>query len=108
MCCRLAAGVEEDEGGLRDDLEILPDRSGLIDDVVERANVVVIDELVDRIQTISPGNADEDDVGSVYRLYLYDRRGFKLASRSPRRPEPQQHVLATQRVEVELAAGRSR
>jgi hypothetical protein len=41
--------------------------------VTERTNAVLIDELVDRIQTVSSGYADEGDVGSVFSLDLCDR-----------------------------------
>ncbi len=105
---RVAAGVEEDKRGLRDDLEVRPDLSGLVHDVIEPADAVVVDELIDRVETISPGDADEGDVGAVCCLNLCDRRGFTLASSSPGRPEPEQHVLAAQGVEVELAARGSR
>jgi hypothetical protein len=105
---RLAAGIKKDERGLRDDLEVLPDRPSFVNDVIERTHVVFVDELVDWIKTISSGDADEGDVGSICCLDLCDRRGFTLANSSPWRPEPQQNVLAAQRVEIKLVASGSR
>ncbi|WP_419477470.1 hypothetical protein [Ilumatobacter sp.] len=87
---------------MRHDLEVLPDRSGLVDDVGERVDLEFIDELGDRLEIVASSNADEGDIGAVSFLYLCDRRGFTTTRWSPRRPEPQQHILATQRVEVEL------
>ena len=76
--------------------------------MIETTDAIVVDELIDRIQIISPRDTDEGDVGSVLCLDLCDRRGFTLAGRSPGCPEPQQHVLAAQCVEIELATSGSR
>ena len=79
--------------GCETDLEVRPDRTGLIDDVVEGPNVELVDETIDRVDTVASGDANEHDVRAIQVLDLCDRRGFTLASRSPRCPEPQQHVL---------------
>jgi len=98
----LAARIEEDEGRLRDDLIGLPDLTSSVDDVLERIDVVVVDEPVDLLEGVSASYADKDDIGTVSFLDLCDRRGFTLTQRSPRRPEPQQHILAAQGIEIEV------
>jgi hypothetical protein len=80
---------------LRHDLELCPDLTGLVDDVLKRSDIEIFYEVDNRFEGVSARNTDERDVSAVLSLYLCDRRGFSSADRSPGRPEPQQQVLAT-------------
>jgi hypothetical protein len=100
----LATCVDEDERRLRHNLKVVPNLTGFIDDVREPADPELVDEADDLIELVAPCYSDKGDIGTVLFLDLCDRRGFTTANRSPRRPEPEHHVLTAQRVEVELSA----
>ena len=74
----------------------------------EPVDLELVDETDDLIELVAPCYSDESDVGTVLFLDLCDRRGFTSANRSPRRPEPEHHILTAQRVEIEFAAIGSR
>ena len=97
-----AVVVEEGEGWLADDAVGGPDRAVAVDDVVEAVNVETVDELFDGGGLVAAGDADDEDVVVVALLDLCDRRGFCLASGSPRGPEPEDDVTALEAVPVEL------
>lgn len=104
----LAPSVDEDERRLRRDPKVLPQRSVIIDRVLESADSERVDEVVDRGQIIPTGHTDERNLISELLMHRYDRRGFSTTRRSPRRPEPKQNIRAFQRVEVDLSTRGSR
>jgi hypothetical protein len=99
-----AVVVDEDERRLAANVELAPDRAVVVDRVGECVDAEVVDEVVDGVEVVATGDADEGDVVTVGGVDLCDRRGFGAATRSPRCPEPQQGVGPFERAEVDLAA----
>lgn len=61
--------------------------------MIERTDVVAVDELAGFVRTASAADSDKGDLVTEFALYLCDRRGFPLARRSPGSPEPQHGFL---------------
>jgi len=70
--------------------------------VVEAVHLEVVDELFDGGDLVAASDADDEDVVAVSLVDLCDRRGFCLAGRSPRGPEPEDDVAPLEAVPVEL------
>jgi hypothetical protein len=70
----------------------------------EPVDLELVDETDDLIEFVASCYSDKGDIGTVLFLDLCDRRGFTSANRSPRRPEPEHHVLTAQRIEIEFTA----
>ena len=104
MALSNAIVIEEDVGRLRVDAESDPDVTVGVGDVLESAEPVVVYELLHCLAVILTGDTDEPNVVPVGCLRFCDRRSHCLTVRSPRRPEPEDHVVTDELCEVDLAA----
>ncbi len=82
--------------------ELSPQLAIFIGDLRDVTQLVLGDEVPVGILGVAAGDADEDQIVAVLCLQRCDRRRFTIARRSPRCPEPQQHIVSGRRSQVEL------
>ena len=97
--------VDEGERWLIEDLQLCPNNAFGIDEVLEIAHEVVFYEDLHRANVVgSARKAEEGDLVTEFLLHRCDRRGFCTTARSPGSPEPDDCVLASEIVGIELGA----
>lgn len=94
------------EGWLAGNIVAGPDGSIGVDHMRKSSDIEVGYEVIDRSGVVAASHSDEVDPVGVILVHLCDRRGFGAARRSPGGPEPQDGVLALDRVPFELPAPR--
>jgi hypothetical protein len=100
---RGAVRVDDDEGRLDRDAEVLEELAVAVGELRER-ELMAVDEASERSFVTGPCDAVGDDLAVPASGDQFDRTGFGVADRSSRRPEPQHDGLPRQRGAVELAA----